>query len=309
MSSQPNVSVAVKPPVATKSVATVTNPVVSPPAVTAPSVGATNGTTLMDTIHSVPEVELAPEFEGAIELALKNFGDTWDLSKQPELLNCLVDNLRLAFSQIKMPSTAGKKTRGTSGYNEYIKSRWEAVREAKKKAKQTGGAGEAGAAAGAAGDPSVTHENETPQETMSDFAKDWQSLPDTEKEKFHAMAKQKNSVDFPNKGQKARRKKGPMSGYNYFIKLKTSEIKDTLPNMPSTDRMTYISGLWSGLTEADKDNYKKKASDEFWAENPDLLAEREREEAERVAKAQEKARQDAEALSGIRQPVVAPPKI
>ena len=256
---------------------------------------ATQETDILDVVNDVPEVEIAPEFEGAIELALKNFGETWNLSGQPELVKALVSHFRLAFSQIKLPS-AQKKTRGTSGYNEYIKSRWEQVRAAKKAAKQSGGGGGG-------------ETTETPQETMSEFAKDWKSMSATDQQKYHDLAKQKNSENFPSKSKKSQRKKGPMSGYNYFIKVKTAELKETDSGLQSMDRMKHISTLWNGLTQVERDQFKKVASDEFWAENPDLWEERQREKAEAEQKAKEKALEDAAVLSAIRQPVVGPPPV
>lgn len=236
--------------------------------------------------------ELSPILEGALLQGLRDFGDKYDLSSQPDLYQCLQDCLRKALLNIKMDELIAegaanggkKKSRNTSGYNEYIKEAWAEYRAQKK--------------LDIIKDNSNDLAQTLPQETMSDFAKKWKSMKDIDKKKYMDIATQKNMATkaAAKSGSgtaaaattaagtaKVTRRKGPLSGYQYYITLEETKSR-VPPGLTSMEQMSYKAKMWGGLTDQEKLEFKNRSETEFWTNNPDLYEQYQQELAEKALK-------------------------
>jgi hypothetical protein len=225
--------------------------------------------------------ELSPILEGALLQGLRDFGDKYDLSCQPDLYQCLQDCLRRALVNIKMDdlaadgfSGAKKKSRNTSGYNEYIKEAWAEYRTQKK--------------LGATAPVDAADLVKTlPQETMSDFAKKWKSMKEADKKKYMDAANQKNTAakttSVASIPTKVARRRGPLSGYQFYIALDETKTK-VPPGLTSMEQMSYKAKLWKALTESEQQEYKVRSEKTFWESNPDLYEQHQQEQAEKALK-------------------------
>jgi hypothetical protein len=204
--------------------------------------------------------ELLPEIQAAISNALRDFGDTYDLSTQPELILNLYNCLDKALKAAGLPflicegEKKDKRKGKVTAYTEFTKAAWARHKEEKKKAKK---------------ENNDSFNDGTPQELMSVFAKQWKALSAADKKPYEDLAAKHNNpnptgTETPAK-RKVTRRKGPLSGYQYFITL-TKAPED----LSSTDQLRHKARLWAELSDEEKAKHKIEAEELFWKENPDL---------------------------------------
>lgn len=249
--------------------------------------------------------ELLPEIQGALANALREFEGQYDLSRSPEFMIDLYQCLNRALKACGSPALVNpnyvpgrskqKKKRPMTGYILFTKEAWKKHKEEVKALKKA----------------NPTYKNDsTPQDMLSNIALQWKSLSTSQKKPYLDQATRMNNpgtaegvAAIAEKKKRAARKKGPLSGYQYFVTV--TKCPEDLS--ASTSQMKYKAQLWSALSEDQKTAFKVQSEDTFWLNNPDLLEEKRQREAEEALKAEER-RLSIQNMK-FNAPIVKPPKV
>lgn len=182
----------------------------------------------------------------AIDEGLTNFTEKYDLDATivRDLRTMLIE---AAKKHVKPRAAAGvtaksgeKRERRKTGYNLYIKTRFEESKNSQTKNDKDGN---------------------NSQTQMAAFSREWGALSDEEKRTYTEMADAINAENGANTSKKgARTGKRNLSGYNLFYRDERANIRASKEE--DVNLMVAVGRAWKALSQEERDEYNKRAADE-----------------------------------------------